>query len=247
MFHPDKIKNIPQHFNVLEIGPGGYPHPRSNVLLEKVFDSDEMALAQRGYASVHKSSQKTIYYKGGQFPFRDKEFDYIICSHVMEHIPKEDLDLFISEMMRVGKQGFIEFPTVFYELINYQDVHLWFMNNRVGKMLFLDKSVFKSNYIHKIIREMFYGKDKYLAQAFTRYRDLFFHAFEWEGVIKYEVVSSYDQLINEEDYLKYQKYFSEFKAAPELITIFRCQATLIKRILKRVVRSLSSLKSSILR
>jgi len=241
MFHPDKIKSIPQHFNVLEIGPGGYPHPRSNVLLEKVFDSDEMALAQRGYASAHKSSQKTVYYEGGRFPFRDKEFDYIICSHVMEHIPKDDLDLFISEMMRVGKQGFIEFPTVFYELINYQDVHLWLMNYKGGTMTLMDKSIFTSNHIHKIIREMFYGKDKYLAQVFTRYRDLFFHAFEWEGAIKYEVVKNYDQLVSEEDYLKYQKYFSEFKGTSALIDILRSQATLVKRILKRVARPLTRL------
>ena len=40
----------------------------------------------------------------GQFlPFSDKAFDYVICSHVLEHV--EDPDLLISELMRVSNTG----------------------------------------------------------------------------------------------------------------------------------------------
>lgn len=239
MFHPDKIKNIPSHYNVLEIGPGGYPHPRSNVLLEKLFDNDEMALAQRGYATPHKSPQKTVYYKGGRFPFNDLEFDYVICSHVIEHIPQEDLDLFIEELMRVGKRGFIEFPTVFYELINYQDVHLWLMNYRRGEMVFMDKNLFQSSCIHRIFREMFYGKDKYMAQSFVRYRDLFFHAFEWDGIVNYRIVDEYDQLVNEDDFRRYQKYFAEYKHVPTLTGIFKFSVTKLKQIFRKLAQHVS--------
>jgi len=129
---------------VLEVGPGGYPHPRSDVLLEKVFHDEKEAKAQRGYADKLKTTQKMVYYNGGKFPFKDQEFDYVICSHVLEHVPREEIPAFISELQRVAKAGFIEYPTIFYELINYQDVHLWLMNFRDDTILFLDKNSFKA-------------------------------------------------------------------------------------------------------
>jgi len=211
MFFADKIKKIPDKYKVLEIGPGGHPHPRSNIFLEKIFDDEHEASAQRGYANKVSIKNKIVYYKGGAFPFEDNEFDYIICSHVLEHVPAEDLKGFISEMQRIGKAGFIEYPNAFYEFINYQPVHLWLMNYRNDTILFLDKNIFESNYIHKIFREMFYGSDKYMSEIFNRYRDMFFSYFEWSGNINYEIVNSYDELVNEDDYKRYYNYFANFK------------------------------------
>ena len=73
------------------------------------------------------------------------------------------------------------------------------MNFRDGTILFLDKHLFESNYVHKIFREMFYGSDSYMAESFTRYRELFFSAFEWDGEVKYKMVDTYDQLVNVQD------------------------------------------------
>lgn len=217
MFFPDRIKNIGPGDRVLEIGPGGRPHPRSDVLLEKVFGDCQEAEAQRGYAPTLKTEKKVVYYEGGQFPFSDNEFDYVICSHVLEHVPLEDLPLFFSELQRVAGKGYIEFPTVFYELINYQDVHLWLMNCRDNVILFLDKSVFSSTYIHRVYRELFYGPDTYLFSAFTRYKDLFFCGFEWEGQLRYEVVQEYDRLVNERDFNRWRLYMSGFRHQPKTV------------------------------
>ena len=46
---------------------------------------------------------------GKKLPFQDKEFDYIILSHVMEHV--ENIEDFKKEIERVGKSGYIELPT----------------------------------------------------------------------------------------------------------------------------------------
>ena len=149
------------------------PHhiPGPIFCLIDAFNSDQIAHAQRGYASEVKYKQPVVYYDGGKFPFKDKEFDYVICSHVLEHVPLEELELFITELQRVASKGYIEFPNIFYELINFQDVHKWFMNFRDNAILFLSKDVFESNNIHKIFREVFYGKDKYLYQSFSRFKD----------------------------------------------------------------------------
>ena len=44
-----------------------------------------------------------------KLPFKDKEFDYVICAHVIEHV--NDPISFKSEIQRVGKAGYIELPT----------------------------------------------------------------------------------------------------------------------------------------
>ena len=46
---------------------------------------------------------------GEKLPFKDKEFDYIILSHVLEHIP--NVREFQKELVRIGKSGYIELPT----------------------------------------------------------------------------------------------------------------------------------------
>ena len=44
-----------------------------------------------------------------KLPFEDKEFDFVFASHILEHV--SDPMGFISEMVRVGKKGYIEVPT----------------------------------------------------------------------------------------------------------------------------------------
>lgn len=209
MFFPERLKNINSSDNVLEIGPGAMPHPRANAFLEKVFTQEE-ALVQSGYATPAKLEKKTYFYDGTKFPFEDNSFDYIICSHVIEHVPVAELPAFIKEMQRVAKKGYIEFPTVFYELVNYESVHIWLMNFRDGKMIFMDKKLFISNNVHQVIRKLFYSNDNYLRSAFKRYKELFFVGFEWKDTIEYEFVNNYDSLVNEKDLIYWEQVFSKY-------------------------------------
>jgi SAM-dependent methyltransferase len=58
---------------------------------------------------------KTLYlpytqiFPNKKLPFKDKEFDYVILSHVMEHVP--NLIDFKEELVRIAKAGYIELPT----------------------------------------------------------------------------------------------------------------------------------------
>lgn len=229
MFFPEKIKTIKSTDKVLEIGPGAQPHPRSDEFLEKIFDKEE-ALVQSGYATPAALHKKVHYYSGTRFPFEDNAFDYIICSHVIEHVPQNELPTFISEMKRVAKRGYIEFPTVFYEMVNYEPVHIWLMNRRDNKMLFMDKQLFESNNVHQVIRSMFYGKDKYLRGAFKRYKELFFIGFEWEQEINYEFVSTYNQLVSDAD-VNYWKLFFDSHTVEEAVAP---NVSLLRRIARKI-------------
>jgi len=213
MFFPEKITGIKKKDRVLEIGPGGLPHARSDVYLEKKFNEIE-AHQQRGFAKKTEIKKPIIYYNGGKFPFKDKEFDYVICSHVIEHVPKENLELFISEIQRVAKRGYIEFPNALYELINYQDVHLWLMNLRNETMLFLDKSQFKTNNLHKIYRDFFYNSTANLEKLFEDYKYFFFCGFEWDNQLKFKIIKDVNILFTEYDYQRLKQYYSIYKPIP---------------------------------
>ena len=69
MFFSERIRSIGPRDHVLEIGPGGTPHPRSDVFLEKAFEDTALAKAQRGHAPALKTGKKVVYFDGTVFPF----------------------------------------------------------------------------------------------------------------------------------------------------------------------------------
>jgi len=109
MYHSHFIQSIESADKVLEIGPGGNTYYRSDVFLELEYASEEEKIAQRAFQDKLETKKKVVYYKGDTFPFADKEFDYVICSHVLEHVT--DVEMFVSEVFRVAKKGYFEFPT----------------------------------------------------------------------------------------------------------------------------------------
>lgn len=128
MFFPELITAICATDRVLEIGPGASPHARSNSFLELSFDSDRAKVAQRGggLGEADFGVRPVHRYGGGRFPFDDNQFDYVICSHVIEHV--EDPSSFLDEVFRVaGGRGYLEYPLITYEYLYNFDVHLHFV------------------------------------------------------------------------------------------------------------------------
>ena len=108
---------IPRSALVLEVGSGGNPYPRSNVLL----DAYEETRERHWESLIH--DRPTVLSFGENLPFKDKAFDYVIAAHVLEHTPYPEK--FLSELQRVAKSGFIETPDAFMERINpYKDHRL---------------------------------------------------------------------------------------------------------------------------
>jgi len=128
MFYPDKLVSIQPQDRVLEIGPGATPHPRSNAFLELAFDTPDEKILQRGgkQQDAVLGARPIYFYDGSRFPFETAQFDYVICSHVIEHVPTPEI--FISEMFRVaGGRGYIEYPLITYEYLYDFKVHLNFV------------------------------------------------------------------------------------------------------------------------
>ncbi|HET6989906.1 MAG TPA: class I SAM-dependent methyltransferase [Bacteroidia bacterium] len=113
MFYPSQVKNIKQTDKVLEIGPGASPHPRSDIFLELKLDNEQDYVRQFGQDKKLVTDKEIVFYDGGRMPFSDKQFDYVICSHVLEHVP--DVEGFLSEIFRIGKKGYLEYPLITYD------------------------------------------------------------------------------------------------------------------------------------
>ena len=80
--------------------------------------------------------------KNKDLPFNDNQFDFVISSHVMEHV--KDLKYFIKEIERVSKRGYIELPTKLEDNLVFENKkeHLWQMDfDDVNHKLLISKKI----------------------------------------------------------------------------------------------------------
>jgi hypothetical protein len=119
---------------VLDIGSGNNPHPRANVICEKYFEDS----TERGGVFVTLARQVVVGADAMRLPFRDKAFDYVIASHILEHM--DDPVSFAAELQRVGKAGYIETPTVLCESLTPFKFHLWYVWSSGNKILMKSKT-----------------------------------------------------------------------------------------------------------
>ncbi len=187
MFFPNRIKSIKATDRVLEIGPGGSPHPRSDVLLEKAFETQSEAEEQRGYTPELETGKLVVFYEGGQLPFKDKEFNYVICSHVLEHV--EDVDYFLSELTRIADKGYIEYPLIYYEYIYNFKVHKNILHHKDDVIYWVAK---KDTHLNDFleVQDVFYkslvaGHNGLISSL----HNIMFEGYEWFDNIKSKKVT----------------------------------------------------------
>lgn len=112
-----QIRKLLTHVSiVLEIGSGNNPQSASSIRLDK-YAAISTHVHRTSSAEIHDLNSKPfILGDGGKLPFKNKSIDVIICRHVIEHVdnPVE----FVQEIQRVGKRGYLEWPSIYTELIS---------------------------------------------------------------------------------------------------------------------------------
>jgi SAM-dependent methyltransferase len=172
--------DLPADALVLEVGSGGNPYPRSNVLL----DAYEETRERHWDTLVH--DRPTVLSFGENLPFKDKVFDYVIAAHVLEHTPYPEK--FLAELQRVARAGFIETPDGFMERINPYKDHRLEVTVRDEGMVIRKKPAWI--YDAELV-ELYENRVKKIItrETIPRHAAKFHMRYFWKDQIKYSVVN----------------------------------------------------------
>ena len=109
-------QTIPENALVLDIGGWWQPFPRANYVIDaQPYETRNQGITPFSGQELFTKDTWIIADVNSHLPFPDKKFDFVICSHVLEDI-RDPINL-LKEMSRIGKSGYVEFPSRFYESI----------------------------------------------------------------------------------------------------------------------------------
>ena len=157
--HIQSILSKNTNWKVLDIGCGY----TANKFATTICDTQDLSEFYKD-KNFMKLSNKNL-------PFEDKEFDFVIASHVLEHV--QDLKFFINELERVSNKGYIELPTKLEDNLVFENKkdHLWHMDfNDVDSKLTISKKLqfmepiltvsmlqeFRKNFKNSLILELYW-------------------------------------------------------------------------------------------
>lgn len=162
---------------VLDVGSGSNPYPRADILL------DRLTGAEHRCGQSMMIDRPTIFADAARMPFKDKAFDFVIASHILEHM--SDPALFLQEMQRVAKAGYIETPNAIFERLSPYNIHCTEVLEINGVL-----------HIHKkkhAIEDSYLGTKNILSDTtpwgklMFKSPDLFHVRYVWRNSIKYEI------------------------------------------------------------
>ena len=221
MIFKKRTLNIAFSDKVLEVGPGGSPHCRSDIFLEMEFIDEKEAAIQRSNSPRLETDKRIIYYDGNNFPFKDKEFDYVICSHVVEHVP--NVDKFISELERVAYKGYLEFPTIYYDYLYNIPTHLNLLCNKGNILYYMTKDEAGLNKFKPVNNFFINTLELRYTSIIRDLKDYFFQGFEWKNKINIKKAHTIEEIsLSTDDLLIVPKELkNKNKVSRELARFFK--------------------------
>ena len=111
----DKLLKNNLNWKILDIGCGYTAHENATVICDV-----------QDLSSFYKD-KNFVKLDGNVLPFKDNEFDFVIASHVIEHV--KDVKTFINELSRISSKGYIELPTILEDNLVFENKkdHIWHM------------------------------------------------------------------------------------------------------------------------
>ncbi len=171
---------------VLEVGSGHDPKIHASVLCDKFIEDD----TQRG-GKIWRDGRPLVAADAQALPFVDQSFDYVICSHVLEHV--SDPERLVQELQRVAPRGYIETPSEIAERLYGWPYHHWLVNLVEGKL------VLRAKHIPNQFGQLFHSlaaHDRDFANFHNRHPNLFLIQYEWEGEISLEILPSGEPVLD---------------------------------------------------
>ena len=169
----DNLLKTNPSWKVLDIGCGYTAHENATVI------SDIQDLS-----SFYKN-KNFIKLENNILPFKDKEFDFVIASHVIEHV--KDVEIFISELERVSSKGYIELPTVLEDNLVFENKkdHIWHTEfDDIEKKINISNKI---QYLEPVITVS-------ISKKFSKiFRQSLILELYWENSIEYALIKKENQ------------------------------------------------------
>lgn len=112
------LSHIPASWRVADVGPGNYPLLRADVFIDH--DTAKLRpVEEMGKQAILANLDE------GLPQIQDKAFDFVWCSHVLEHV--QDPARCAAALSRIGKSGVVVMPSAFKDaLFNWEEpTHIW--------------------------------------------------------------------------------------------------------------------------
>lgn len=183
------IKNIKKDDLVLDVGSGDKPFWRADIIIDKYLKDDQ----QRHSGSMLYDKRK-IFIEGDveNLPFKDKSFDFVFCSHLLEHVKNPDKA--ILELTRVAKRGYLEVPNAIIDLLWPFPPHLWYFDYQNGVLIFKQRTKEKDFFIESTEKfGRFIFKNSLFQYLLSKDIKKIFICLYWENNINYKIIKAKDK------------------------------------------------------
>lgn len=166
---------------VLDVGSGNKPFPHATVLGDLYLEMTEHRRAE-----IVRDGRPLVVFDVQAIPFPDKSFDYVYCSHLLEHV--DDPVVACAEIIRVGKRGYIETPTFAKDMLSgwTGEGHTWHIVGIGRELHFFEYTAKQREGVgDSYWRDAILGDDYHPLQAtFYENQDLFNVMFSWRDDFK---------------------------------------------------------------
>ena len=174
LFLPVKRKDL-----VLDIGSGGHPYPRADILVDRISGAEH----RNNYSLI--TDRITILSDARKLPFKDKSIDFSIASHILEHISNPEV--FLKELIRVSKRGYIEVPSALFERLFPYNIHCLEIDKIDGELIINKKSKpIIDDFMHSF---SYLGKNGTLGKIMHENPASFHVRLFWEDKINYKIIN----------------------------------------------------------
>ncbi len=166
---------------VLEVGSGGNPLIRSDVLCDKfIFDDMERAVGK--YAMPISTDRPFVCGDAEALPFRNKAFDFLVSFHMIEHLERPER--FLAEAQRVARGGYIVSPNSRCEVLFGSFRHRWIIDLSDDNVLHIKTKTEGGAFLDGFFYDL-YENNTDFRKFWHRNQTLFETRYRWNATIDY--------------------------------------------------------------
>jgi SAM-dependent methyltransferase len=211
---------------VLDVGSGQNPNLRADVLCD-YFLTDH---SERACGGAPVLDRPLVVADAERLPFRDAAFDFVVCSHLLEHVRRPER--LLCELRRVARRGYIETPHRVHEQLYGNPFHKWLVSLEDGGLRLSPKPRACPNGEPSAWFRRRYQENDRFRDLINRHLDVlgFLVRYQWSDEIRFTIE---EDLPEEADFVFAQVPVAPASSGNGLLTAGQKARSLLGRWLRR--------------